>query len=54
MADAGGIIAAKRDPVEHPGFACDQTYQIGHELGHVVANSSSPDGSSRLPRQWLE
>lgn len=29
-------------------------YQFGHELGHVVCNSWSPDSKPRRPSQWLE
>ena len=30
------------------------TYQFGHELGHVFANSWQPDAKPATPCQWLE
>ena len=33
---------------------CKLTYQFGHELGHVLANSWGPKAKPRPPTQWLE
>lgn len=33
---------------------CRLAYQFGHELGHVLANSWSPDSKPQEPCQWLE
>jgi hypothetical protein len=33
---------------------CKLAYQFGHELGHVLANSWTPDGRPHNPCQWLE
>jgi hypothetical protein len=35
-------------------YWCQLAYQFGHELGHVLANSWSPDSEPRPPCQWLE
>jgi hypothetical protein len=29
-------------------------YQFGHELGHVLCNSWTPDAKPQLPTQWVE
>lgn len=33
---------------------CKLSYQFGHELGHVLANSWGPDAKPAPPCQWLE
>jgi hypothetical protein len=37
-----------------PNDWCKLAYQFGHELGHVLANSWTPDAKPLPPCQWLE
>lgn len=37
-----------------PGAWCQLAYQFGHELGHVLVNSWTPDAKPQPPSQWIE